>query len=124
MNINKEELQAFNRYRIKLLPEILKPEGYTTLAIDFFGRWHKRGYDYYFSDPPKEWGVNDKKKRGIIYYLKLIKDRMPMSLQIPIENLYKKFKGLSSSKRETIPNAEELTNKAIKLIKQKKYPFL
>jgi arylsulfatase len=30
-----------------LLPEVLKSNGYKTLAIDWLGRWHRRGYDYY-----------------------------------------------------------------------------
>lgn len=29
------------------LPEILKLEDYTTMAVDWLGRWLKRGYDYY-----------------------------------------------------------------------------
>jgi GT2 family glycosyltransferase len=32
---------------ISLLPEILKKEGYTTIALDWLGRFHKRGYDLY-----------------------------------------------------------------------------
>lgn len=32
---------------IRLLPEMLKAKGYTTLAVDWLGRWHKKGYDYY-----------------------------------------------------------------------------
>jgi len=32
---------------ILLLPEILKVKGYTTLAVDWLGRWHRRGFDHY-----------------------------------------------------------------------------
>ena len=32
---------------IRFLPEILKAKGYTTLAVDWLGRWHKRGFDHY-----------------------------------------------------------------------------
>jgi arylsulfatase A-like enzyme len=45
--VTREELQQFNKNRIKLLPEILKQCGYTTLAVDWLGRWHRRGYDFY-----------------------------------------------------------------------------
>ena len=40
-------LQRLNRSGTVLLPEILKSHGYRTLAVDWLGRWHKRGYDYY-----------------------------------------------------------------------------
>lgn len=33
--------------KLKLLPEILSENGFKTLAVDWLGRWHKRGYDYY-----------------------------------------------------------------------------
>jgi arylsulfatase len=45
--IKKEELESFEKKRIELLPEILKREGYRTIAVDWLGRWHKRGYDNY-----------------------------------------------------------------------------
>lgn len=45
--VMKEEIQRINNGETSLLPEILKPHGYTTLAVDWLGRWHKRGYDYY-----------------------------------------------------------------------------
>ncbi|MFX0141164.1 MAG: sulfatase-like hydrolase/transferase, partial [Candidatus Hodarchaeota archaeon] len=32
---------------ILLLPEILRAKGYTTLAVDWLGRWHRRGFDHY-----------------------------------------------------------------------------
>ncbi len=35
---------------ITFLPEILKPQGYITLAVDWLDRWHKKGYDYYSGD--------------------------------------------------------------------------
>lgn len=45
--VTVEEINQFNSFGIQLLPEILKSHGYTTLAVDWLGRWHKRGYDYY-----------------------------------------------------------------------------
>ncbi len=43
--ISKEE-QGNIKTR-KLLPEILAGKGFKTMAVDWLGRWHKRGYGYY-----------------------------------------------------------------------------
>lgn len=45
--ITEEEIREFNRKGIILLPEILKSRGYTTVAIDWLRRWHRRGYIQY-----------------------------------------------------------------------------
>jgi len=45
--LGDEEVKAFIQSGIKLLPEILRSEGYSTIALDWLGRWHRRGYDYY-----------------------------------------------------------------------------
>ncbi len=47
MRVRREELQRFARTGAKLLPEILKSNGYVTWGMDQLGRWHRRGYDYY-----------------------------------------------------------------------------
>lgn len=53
--VTEEEIREFNRRGTVLLPEILKSHGYTTVAIDWLGRWHRRGYTQY--------GVNEDKFR-------------------------------------------------------------
>lgn len=45
--VRKEDIQKLHKSGIRFLPEILKSKGYTTLAVDWLGRWHRRGYDYY-----------------------------------------------------------------------------
>jgi arylsulfatase A-like enzyme len=45
--VGKEDTRQLDQIGISLLPEILKVKGYTTLAVDWLGRWHSRGYDYY-----------------------------------------------------------------------------
>ena len=45
--VTREELKQFNESKTVLLPEILKKFDYVTLAIDWLGRWHRRGYDLY-----------------------------------------------------------------------------
>ena len=45
--ITKDQLKTFNATGTKLLPEILSRYGYLTGAVDWLGRWHKRGYHVY-----------------------------------------------------------------------------
>lgn len=45
--LRNEEVKGFIQSGIKLLPEILRSEGYATIALDWMGRWHRRGYEYY-----------------------------------------------------------------------------
>lgn len=45
--VTKEEITKLSKSNARFLSEILKSKGYTTLAIDWLGRWHKRGFDYY-----------------------------------------------------------------------------
>lgn len=45
--IRKEEILKLEESDIRLISEILKLRGYTTLAVDWLGRWHRRGFDYY-----------------------------------------------------------------------------
>ena len=43
--VTREEMMRVRT--IISLPEILRSNGYLTLAVDWLGRWHKRGYDFY-----------------------------------------------------------------------------
>ena len=45
--VTEEELKVFAMTDTRLLSEILKSRGYYTIALDWLGRWHKRGYDFY-----------------------------------------------------------------------------
>jgi arylsulfatase A-like enzyme len=46
-SLTSTDIDALNNSGTIFLPEILKHQGYTTLAVDWMGRWLKRGYDYY-----------------------------------------------------------------------------
>ena len=45
--VGKVNTRKLDEIGIRFLPEILKSKGYTTLAVDWLGRWHRRGYDHY-----------------------------------------------------------------------------
>jgi len=45
--VKNEDKETFEKLNIKLLAEILKSLGYKTFAVDWMGRWFKKGFDYY-----------------------------------------------------------------------------
>ncbi|OYT40832.1 MAG: hypothetical protein B6U89_00785 [Desulfurococcales archaeon ex4484_58] len=46
-DVRKEDIITFNKTKTRLLSELLVKNGYQTIAIDFLGRWHKRGFKIY-----------------------------------------------------------------------------
>lgn len=54
---------------LKFLPEILKEHNYETIALDWLGKWHKRGYDIY--------GAENIAKVSKMSDSKIAKDAMP-----------------------------------------------
>lgn len=46
------EITRFNDSKIQLIQEVLRDNGFNTFGIDWMGRWHKRGFDYYSGDQP------------------------------------------------------------------------
>jgi arylsulfatase len=51
--IPPEDLRTFRKLNIPLLSEILKQNGYRTLAVDWMGRWFKSGFDDYGYTPKR-----------------------------------------------------------------------
>lgn len=100
--VQQEEIQAFIRNRPKLLAELLKLEGYSTLALDFLDRWHKIGYDYY----------SGQQKKRIEDYGNQIVNRLPKVLQSLIRSTYRFFFADYGN------NATNITKQAANLIKQ------
>jgi len=45
--VKKENIQKLGTCGIHFLPQILRARGFNTLAVDWLGRWHRKGYDYY-----------------------------------------------------------------------------
>ncbi len=45
--VTPEDLLAFGKLDVKLLAEKLKENGFRTLAVDWMGRWFRRGFDFY-----------------------------------------------------------------------------
>jgi arylsulfatase len=111
--LGDEEVKAFIQSGIELLPEILQSEGYSTIALDWMGRWHRRGYDYYS-------GIADLKLvRAINRVLRAI---------TPHKSLLSLRAGLTLIRRRILSTttyaAEFTTDRAIARIKEnRKKPF-
>ena len=112
-DIKREEVQAFNKTRTKLLSEILNLMGYNTMAIDWLGRWHRKGYNYY-SEPEE---VTPSLRGKALKYI--------TKLPYPIYSTIRKTWRLMGFYHPSHPG-ESYTNLAIKLLKknQKKNFFL
>jgi arylsulfatase A-like enzyme len=73
--IEAKDLVTLNKTRTKNLAEILRQYGYKTFAVDWMGRWFKRGFDYY--DTKREKNIT----KRILIYLKYILGHRDIFLQ-------------------------------------------
>lgn len=49
--ITVDDLKIYERLGINLLGDLLRKHGYETMAVDWMGRWYKRGFDFYGYKP-------------------------------------------------------------------------
>jgi arylsulfatase A-like enzyme len=103
-----EEIQHFTATKIELLPEILCRIGYSTYALDWLGRWHRRGYMYYLGS------LYDSKKTKMEYSLSNILNKIPVPtvFRKNLKKLYYSIFGHPSH----LMTAEQITAEAIKII--------
>lgn len=98
--ITKKELEII--WGTSLLPEMLKAYNYSTFAVDWLGRWHRRGYDFYGDYIPT---VTDTLKKQV------------RQLRARVPKLFKIKKIQKKMKRKTAHNAKQITDTALKLLK-------
>ena len=109
--ITDKEKKNFHSSNTKLLAEVLKSDGYNTLGIDWLGRWHKNGFDYYWGDDEEKKSIRKKIKD---FGKKALK-KIPLSPTI--HNLLMKF---LRGNKIVLPSHEagKFTIKAIEKIKE------
>ncbi len=119
--IEHRDLVTFDNTRTEALAEILRQYGYETMAVDWMGRWFRRGFDYY--DIKKE----KKVIKRIAFYLKYALRNIDIFLQyadkrklgIPspkdLRGVLRTF--LFTKELAEIQNAAFVTDLAIELIK-------
>jgi len=103
--IEKSHLRYLNK--IIFLQDILRKNGYKTLAIDWLSRWHRRGFDYYS-------GPLDKKRK--IFY-RFMSNTYTYKLFNNVAGVISKFKNDNTIYYD---NANSVTNKAINIINKYK----
>lgn len=108
--VKQKDIERFLESGVRLLPEVLKSKGYTTLAVDWLGRWHRRGYDYYSGI------LRPHKLRPHTFLLYSLIKRLPTKQQIRLYTLTRRV--YSISERKIVDNAKIVTDKAISLIKR------
>ncbi len=111
MILQDEELRRIST--IPFLHEILKPQGYVTLAVDWLKRWHKRNYDVYYDlyhgqeDPH---GISRKRTTKF----KVLKSVADILRFFKMNKIYRKGRNVLKYGRE----AATVSNVAINLIEQ------
>jgi len=114
----KKMIAELDKKRILLLPEILKRRDMVTIAIDWLGRWHRRGYDIYTGLSYKtEYSLLSKLRRKLAkkFYEVILNKGGKIPIQYlraigRITNIMTKLKGQE--------NAEFITKVAISLIEK------
>jgi arylsulfatase A-like enzyme len=110
--ISKREIQEFQLTQTKLLQQIVKEHKFYTIGIDWLGRWHKKGFEFY--------GITEKNdyikyKDNITKIKKLIRS-LPSPLRSTIRKTFLYLKKPPPTKK----NAFYMTNLAINKIKELK----
>ena len=79
--VTEEEIRSVSRHTF--LQEILREKGFRTGAIDFLGRWHKRGFDDYVTP--------EKKGKKLV---KKVLNRLPDPVQRAVRSLFRRARGV------------------------------
>lgn len=116
--IIKDQERALRK--VPFLSEILKNKGFKTAAIDYFGRWHKRGFSYYSGKIVKD--VEEKKIAGRnIAFLEYLRFLDGLSFRFLKRDFFARFYYCFFSK-VVVPRdpADAVVNDAIKVINRYK----
>ena len=101
--ITEDMVKDFYNRKILFLSEILRKNNYYTIGLDWLGRWHKKGFEYYFGDYLRE--------KDIVKYKK-ISSILPDTITKRMKKFYAKF----LRRGKPTPTASDLTGKAIELL--------
>ncbi len=105
--VTNTQVQSFYKQNITFLSERLRDDsGYETLGIDWLGRWHKKGFEYYLGEEEQ----SSKKVTPTLRIAGKITNRLPNALSERLRRIC----GLK--KRNMIHNATKMVDKSIDLI--------
>jgi arylsulfatase A-like enzyme len=108
--ISTKEIQEFQLTQTKLLQQILREHEYYTIGIDWLGRWHKTGYNFYGISENTNYPQNKVNTGKIKTYIQLL----PSPLRSILKKTYTFLKKSYPSKKD----AHSMTDLAINKLKQ------
>lgn len=113
--VTNSMVQEFYKRKIRLLSEILRSSGYLTFGIDWIGKWHKKGFEYYF-------GNTMQKKHSM---LSMLFSRITNKFPEAFLNKIKDVIFTKKIKNNDLPyyTAARLTDTSLKLISNCGKPF-
>ena len=101
--VTEDELRFLEESGVQFLPELLKLHGYRTMAVDWFGRWHVRGYDHYTGG-----------SKQILNRIRQFTTRKKSYLKVIPKSVFKLLLRLVPEKFD---DARQVTDQAIDLLK-------
>jgi len=104
--VPRDEVKEYYSRGNKNLAEILKLNGYTTMALSWLERWHKKGFDYY----EYYGGVETTTLKRTV---KNVLNKLPTTIRRSISDIL-----MSIVYKANILDAKNITNHAMKLIKK------
>jgi len=117
---NEGNLRRLEQRSPKFVPELLHDHGYTTLGIDWMGRWHEWGYDNYGVEGGRDvQNTGDTIPEKAFSHLKDAVLELPDPILGPILKQYYRRMGYEDFR----VNCEELTDIAIDRIDGAEEPF-
>lgn len=114
----EENLERIRQRSPTFLPELLQENGYTTIGVDWMGRWHSWGYDDYGVDRLERTGGSIVPNDLFERLMWAISD-LPKSIQTPLVKQYYRLFGYNDVR----VNCEDLTDIAIDRIDESDDPF-
>jgi len=121
--VQKEELKRLEQ--ATLLQEFLQKSGYKTMAVDWLGRWHKTGFNYYSGNLTAR---SPKEKSKLLYKVPILRYlRFLDTLFFPLtkrDAFTRLYYCLYNKPQIPYDPADKVVDKAVELLrKNKKNPF-
>ena len=117
-DVTDDEIKELKRTGTIFLPQILKMYGYTTIAVDYLERWHKKGYDFYGIRKKESVRIKHARFDAFLDMVGRCLNKLPHFIYLPIRKMVR-----SAGLAKDLLRGGVLTDLAIKLLKEKQDKF-